>query len=545
VVIEALARDVTAARALENELQKTIEELRARNAELASLDKLKSQILANVSHELRTPLVSIKGYNELILSGSLGPLTPRQRRGLEIAGGNTDRLVELIETLLDFARREEGRLVLHRAPTDVAIALRDAIGQLTRRIGARGLELDVSLGDEPLDVDGDLPRLTQLFKELVGNAEKFTAVGTIRVRARRDPDQVVVTVEDTGLGIPAAAQARIFDRFYQVDASSTRRFGGAGLGLALVKEIATLHGGEVTVESVERKGSTFTVRLPAAPRHRTPLPRTEQPVVLIGAPDPAWRELKQRLELEGFAILPAAESAAEVSRRARRHRPDAVVLAFPVGEAGGVTAEARALLRRETDTQTIPVLAMVPAEQRPAIMTRADYVVGPDQVSQLAVAVRRLLAGQSKGPRPGVVRQRVVVADDEPENLDFARFILEREGYEVVCVATGDDALAQVDERTNLVILDVTMKILDGIEVCRRLKARPGIDRIPVLMLTATTDDHVRRSSFAAGAAGFLVKPFGVDEFLRQVRLHVRGQTLTAIPAVPRPPTKKGRAENS
>src|SRR6185312_4892506 len=128
-----------------------------------SLDRLKSQLLANVSHELRTPLVSIKGYNELLLRGALGPLTARQKRGLEIAGANTERLIELIESLLDFARREEERLELHRARFDLRLAIEDGIGALTERIASRNLKLRVELGAQPLEVSGDRARLAQVF----------------------------------------------------------------------------------------------------------------------------------------------------------------------------------------------------------------------------------------------------------------------------------------------------------------------------------------------------------------------------------------------
>ena len=245
----------------------------ARNEERAALDRLKSQLLANVSHELRTPLVSIKGYNELLLRGTLGPLTPRQRRGLEIAGANTERLVELIETLLDFARREEGRLEL-------------SIGALRSARGGRGraaapsasaspratCRCGVDLGDAPLPVIGDRARLAQVFRALIGNAEKFS-----EQPRRRDRGLTRERRGDRGRGLRhrsrhrhprRGARASIFDRFYQVDASSTRRFGGAGLGLALAKELVTLHDGEIAVDSAEGRGSTFTVRLPLAPTRR-------------------------------------------------------------------------------------------------------------------------------------------------------------------------------------------------------------------------------------------------------------------------------------
>src|SRR5262249_14912044 len=158
------------------------------NEELASLDKLKSQLLANVSHELRTPLVTVKGYTELLLREALGPITPRQRRGLQIAVSNAERLVDLIETLLDFARREEGRLSLRRRRLDLRGPVREAVAQLAERISGRGIRLTVDPGPEPLEVDGDHGRLVQLVKALVSNAEKFCdgADGAIRVVTRRD-----------------------------------------------------------------------------------------------------------------------------------------------------------------------------------------------------------------------------------------------------------------------------------------------------------------------------------------------------------------------
>src|SRR5581483_4658660 len=319
--IEGTARDITAVR--------QIEALKARNEERASLDRLKSQLLANVSHELRTPLVSIKGYNELLLRGALGPLTPRQKRGLEIAGANTERLIELIETLLDFARREEGRLELRTTRLDLRQAVEDAVQALAERISSRSLKLRLELGSKPLHVVGDRVRLAQVFRALLGNAEKFSegAGGEIVISADPSADHVAIAITDRGIGIPREAHAKIFDRFYQVDASSTRRFGGAGLGLALAKELVTLHGGTILVESAEGRGSTFTVRLPRATRERvsTPAEAVARPVVLVGASEPAWRALKQVLEAEPLnPYLFCAHTAPELLARARRHRPDLV-----------------------------------------------------------------------------------------------------------------------------------------------------------------------------------------------------------------------------
>ncbi len=560
VVIEGVARDVTAVRAMEKQLEATIDELRGRNEELASLDKLKSQLLANVSHELRTPLVTVKGYTELLLREGLGPITPRQRRGLEIAASNAERLVDLIETLLDFARREEGRLSLRRRRLDLRVPVREAVAQLAERISARGIRLTVDPGPEPLEVDGDHGRLVQLVKALVSNAEKFCdGQGVIRVvtrwetpseratpaepsaaepvnerlqaagqRRARDfaGGHVVLEVFDTGIGIPQAARAKIFDRFYQVDSSTTRRFGGAGLGLALAKEIVLLHGGDISVDSVEGLGSTFAVRLPPSRSEGDARGRDEQPVVLVGAPEAAFPSLKAHLEAAGYAALHAT-GGADVARRARRYRPDAVVLALPAVE------EALDGLPQEAEDR-LPLVVVCEPARRASLPPRVDLVVEPDNPAALVAALRRLLDGGA--PPADARRPRVVIVDDEPSTLDFTRFVLEREGFEVLPVVSGEEALQRVDERTDLVVLDLAMEGLDGIEVCRRLKGALATRRVPVLIVTAMTGEEIRRDSLAAGADGFLVKPFALADFLRQVRLHLRADGRDAPPS---------RAENA
>ena len=519
-VIEGTARDITAIRQLEA--------MRARNEERASLDRLKSQLLANVSHELRTPLVSIKGYNELLLRGALGPLTPRQKRGLEIAGANTERLIELIESLLDFARREEERLELHSERFDVRLAVEDAVRALAERISSRRLVLSVELGAQQLYVHGDRARLAQVFRALVGNAEKFSdprdgEPKEIVVSAVGDRQFVEVSVTDRGIGIPKEAHAKIFDRFYQVDASSTRRFGGAGLGLALAKELVTLHGGEIRVDSVEGRGSTFTVRLPTA---RADSGKLEQlvvrPLVLIGVEEATLEALRPELESGlGSALRESdviwAHSEADVVRRARRHRPDLVLLAFRDGEP------TVAQLKRDAETSNVPIIVVTAAGRRP--VGRADLVAERGDTGRLIAGLQRLLGRATVPPA-----SKVIVVEDEIEILDFTRFVLEREGYQVECISTGREALEQVGSDCGLVILDIALEDSDGIQVCKTLKGAPATREVPVLIMTAMSGDEVRQVSLAAGADGYLVKPFGVDEFLRQVRLHVRSRNAIDRP---------------
>jgi len=530
--IEGSARDITTVRQLE--------QLKARNEERSSLERLKSQLLANVSHELRTPMVSIKGYNDLLLRGALGPLTPRQRRGLEIAGANTERLIELIETLLDFARREEERLELTIERFDLRLAVEDAVGLLRERIASRNLTLRVSLGPKPIEIKGDRARLSQVFRALIGNAEKFTegldaAAGTsgeIRIELLTDGKEVEIAVSDSGIGIPVDLHDKIFDRFYQVDASSPRRFGGAGLGLALARELVTLHGGRIKVASQEGRGSTFSVTLPLptsdSGKYQPIAP--PRPVVLVGADEPTWQALRPTLEagrLGPLDVFPA-HSEADVLRRARRHRPDLVVIAF---EDPDLLVDE---LKRGAETATLPVVVVTPEGHRP--VGRADLVAAASETTRLVAGLSRLLHRGARPDQPGRPPQ-VVIVEDEIEILDFTRFVLEREGYEVVCLQTGQEALAAVTAATGLVILDIALEGDDGIEVCRELRARPDTHEVPILIMTAMSGDEIRRVSMAAGAVGYLVKPFGVDEFLRLVRLYLRA-TPNPSPERAKPPAE-------
>jgi PAS domain S-box-containing protein len=518
-VLEGVARDNTTVRQLE--------EIRQRNQERASLDRLKTQLLANVSHELRTPLVSIKGYNDLLLRGTLGPINARQKRGLEIAAANTQRLIELIETLLELARREEGRLELSTARFDLRDALSSAAAAVAERLATRDLPLHVDLGDDPLPVSGDRARLEQVFRALLGNAEKFTeaAGAAIELLARRldASGQIEVAVVDRGIGIPVDARAHIFDRFYQVDASPTRRFGGAGLGLALAKELVDLHGGEIRVDSVEGRGSTFLVRLPladaATQSGREPAP-SSRALVLVGAEPQLQTRLLPVLSAPSLQPIDLlwAPSAAELARRARRHRPDLIILALDGGAPTHERADTLDELKRDPDTGQIPVVVV--ADVRGPV-GRAELVVAPSDTARLVEGVQKLLGRASP---PQAAHARVVLVEDEPEIMDFMSFVLEREGYDVVAAASGQAALAAVDAKTDLVILDIVLEDADGLDICRKLKSAEATARVPILMVTAMAGDAVEKGSLAAGADGYLMKPFGLDEFLQKVRLHLRSE---------------------
>ena len=271
--LETTYRDLAEAQRTLADRNRQLEEL---NTELRSLDEMKSNLLANVSHELHTPLVSIKGYTEMIVKRKLGPLTPEQERGLSVALKNIDRLIEMIDNLLSFARMERGETQLSLEDIPLWLLIDEAIEMAGERIRKRGLTVTTQYESEGLVVRGDRGKLGQVLTNLLTNAVKFNRDGgRIAISARRGPEGFAeVRVADTGIGIPAGEQQRIFERFYQAESGPGRRYEGTGIGLSIVRDFLRLHGCSIRVESAPEKGSVFSFTLPLA---RVPEPSETRP----------------------------------------------------------------------------------------------------------------------------------------------------------------------------------------------------------------------------------------------------------------------------
>ena len=298
--------------------------LQRTNVELKELDQFKSDLLANVSHELRTPLTSVKGYTEAMSDELLGPINSGQREGLVVVRRNIDRLLQMISGLLTYSRLESQRVVLDRGRLDLGELADEAVGAILASHGA-GANLGVVSDGGPLWVDADGVRIGQVLENLLTNAVKFTPDGgRVELRLQGEPEMVRVEVADEGIGIDPSETSRVFDRFYQVESTSTRRYGGIGIGLAIVKQILDAHGCGIEVESELGRGTVFRFRLPrptAVLESEAALTR-----VLIVDPEAAFaRELTIEMEAKGWGwrVVPSAEAA---RRLVGLERPDAVVL---------------------------------------------------------------------------------------------------------------------------------------------------------------------------------------------------------------------------
>ncbi|MEX0787261.1 MAG: ATP-binding protein [Anaerolineales bacterium] len=250
-------------RALEGRVAERTAELRRALERLTELNQIKANLISNVSHELRTPLAHIKGYVELMADSQLGPLSDDQTRALGVVHRAVDRLGRLIEDLIEFSTASREGLALHLQRVTVQEMASQALERTHEKAEKAGVQLATELGDGLPPLTADPIRLTWVLHQLLDNAIKFTpGGGRVTLRARWAPPDVLISVADSGIGIAPARLEEIFEPFHQLDGSPTRRYGGTGLGLSLVKLILSAHGTQLTVESEEGKGSTFSFSLP-------------------------------------------------------------------------------------------------------------------------------------------------------------------------------------------------------------------------------------------------------------------------------------------
>jgi signal transduction histidine kinase len=253
-------------RNLERRVQERTAELQSALQRLSELNQLKANFVANISHELRTPLTHIKGYLELLITDSLGPLSPEQKHAMKVSQKSASKLERLIEDLIMFSLASRGELSIQLIPTDISLIVDNVVRSMESRADEKGVSLH-TLYDEKIPlIQADMQKLSWVVAHLVDNGIKFTPQGgRVGVNVKMEDDRLVnLTVADTGIGIPQERLAEIFEPFHQLDSSTTRRYGGTGLGLSLVQQIIEAHGSRISVKSTLGKGTVFQFALPVS-----------------------------------------------------------------------------------------------------------------------------------------------------------------------------------------------------------------------------------------------------------------------------------------
>lgn len=375
------------------------------------LDRMKTEFIATVSHELRTPMTSIKGALGLVLGGAAGELPPEARELLTIARNNTDRLIRLINDILDISRIEAGKLEIRRAPLSPAEVVRRAVQEMTAFARQRSIVLTAEVPEGLPRVMADADRLHQVLDNLLSNAVKFSPEGSeVRIRAEAAGDMVRFDVIDRGPGIPPDQIEAIFERFYRIDNAASRRTGGTGLGLTICKAIVEEHGGRIWVESKVGEGSTFSFTIPAEPRGPAPAApcpaihqvlgasrgERTQPSILVVDDDPDVRRIVSViLERAGYAVR-TAHDGQEAFRLIMVEQPDLLILDLIMPNLDGF--QLVRLLRQRQWTQQIPLLVLTAldlSENEKTLLQLGPtrhVTKGPRIEEEIVARVRELLA---------------------------------------------------------------------------------------------------------------------------------------------------------
>jgi signal transduction histidine kinase/DNA-binding response OmpR family regulator len=528
-----------------------IEVAKARDA-AETANRTKSLFLANMSHELRTPLNAIVGFSEMLQEEAVERNLMEFDADLRKISVSGRHLLGLINDILDLSKIEAGKMDLRLEVFDIAALIAEVASTIERQVAKNGNTLEVVCAADIGSMRGDLAKVRQGLFNLVSNAAKFTHEGQIQVAAERQLmdgiDWIIFRVTDTGIGLSAEQIVRLFQPFTQADASTTRRFGGTGLGLALTRRFCQMMSGDVTVHSLPGEGSVFTIKIPAALSDAgsetvqlDDLDRDAAHIaldlaegdddalapgtcVLVIDDDPLQRDLMQRyLRKEGY-IVRTASGGAHGLRLAQKLRPAAITLDVMMPDMDGWTV--LSALKGDPALSEIPVimLTMVDDPVRGFTLGASDYATKPVDRRRLSQILQKYTCLHPPCP--------VLVIDDDKSARALTRAMLQKEGWAVTEAENGIEGLRCMErERPSLIFLDLLMPEMDGFAFAAEVGRRPEWRSIPIVVVTSQdlSNDDRRRLN---GHVEKILRKHGDsrESLLEQVRDLLAGSHAARLP---------------
>ncbi|WP_188708783.1 response regulator [Polaromonas eurypsychrophila] len=527
--------------------QRTVDLLASREEALQAA-RAKASFLATMSHEIRTPLNGVVGMSTLLAETSLDD---EQIDYLQTIRLSSDQLLAVINDILDFSKIESGKLDLESEPLSLRSAIEEACDMVAPRAREKNLELIVDVPETagpgfpelPVAIAGDITRIRQVLINLISNAVKFTEKGEVAVSVRRLPNPMDAArvllefrVTDSGIGIPPGRVDALFQAFTQVDASTTRKYGGTGLGLAICKRLVELMDGEIGVDSLPGKGSTFwfTIRAPSAtlPAVLGAVDATAlygKQVLVVDDHLTNVRVLTRQLQMWGMQVS-SAESAAQallVLAEEKSARPDIIITDMHMPEMDGVTL-AR-VIKAKAGLADVPLMLLtsgfMPPGHEAAQLFKAR-LLKPVRQKQLFDALARCLSIDGSEKHPAELKasaataiaknMTLLVVDDNSVNLKVACAMLAKLGYQAETALDGREAVQAVARahgagwRFGAVLMDVNMPRMNGFQATQQIQAMMGQKAPPILALTAAASPQDRARCAAAGMDDYLTKPLHV-----------------------------------